>query len=113
MRIIIDASGTVLMYSEMAQPSPDVGQTAIDLSPDLEATFLKAIATAANGLTFDGQTFHAYSASAAAYPPAGNAASNALRVAPARLARSGQRLRRDADAEHAGLLAICPNHPDQ
>ena len=57
MRIIVDASGTVLMYSETGQPSPDVGQTAIDLSPDLEAAFVKAIATAPNGVTFDGQSF--------------------------------------------------------
>jgi hypothetical protein len=25
MRIIVDASGTVLMYSDMGQPTPDVG----------------------------------------------------------------------------------------
>ena len=57
MRIIVDASGTVLMYSDMGQPTPDVGQTAIDLSPDLAAACLKAIASVQEGLTFDGQTF--------------------------------------------------------
>src|SRR3984893_17305579 len=57
MRIVIDASGTVLMYSDTGQPAPDVGQTAIDLSPDLQASFVKAIATAPSGLTFDGQSF--------------------------------------------------------
>ena len=45
MRIIVDASSAVLMYSDMGQPTPGVGQTAIDLAPDLAATFLNAIAT--------------------------------------------------------------------
>jgi hypothetical protein len=44
-------------HSDTGQPSADAGQTAIDLAPDLEAIFLKAIATAPDGLTFDGQTF--------------------------------------------------------
>jgi hypothetical protein len=57
MRIIVDASGIVLMYSDTGEPTPDVGQTAIDLASDLEATFRKVIATAPDGLTFDGQTF--------------------------------------------------------
>jgi len=58
MRIIVDNTTTnVLMYSETGRPAPDVGQTAIDLAPDLEATFLKAIATAPDGLAFDGQSF--------------------------------------------------------
>jgi hypothetical protein len=53
MRIIVDASGTVLMYSDMDQPTPDVGQTAIDLA----TAFLKVIDTAPYGLTFDGENF--------------------------------------------------------
>jgi hypothetical protein len=58
MRIIVDnTTSDVLMYSAMGQPSADVGQTAIDLAPDLEAIFLEAIGTAFYGLTFDGQTF--------------------------------------------------------
>jgi hypothetical protein len=58
MRIIVDNTTTnVLMYSDTGQPAPDAGETAIDLAPDLAATFLKAIATAPNGLAFDGQTF--------------------------------------------------------
>src|SRR5260370_12737181 len=69
MRIIVDASGTVLMYSDMGQPTPDVGQTAINLAPDLEATFLKAIATAPDGLTFDGQTFAPIAAPVQPPPP--------------------------------------------
>jgi hypothetical protein len=69
MRIIVDASGTVLMYSDMGQPTPDVGQTAIDLAPDLEATFLKAIATAPDGVTFDGQTFTPIAAPVVPPPP--------------------------------------------
>jgi hypothetical protein len=57
MRIIVDASGTVLMYSDMDQPTPDVGQTAIDLASDLATAFLKVIDTAPYGLTFDGENF--------------------------------------------------------
>jgi hypothetical protein len=57
MRIIVDASGNVLMWSAVGQPTPDVGQTAVDLSPDQEASFVKACAAAPNGVTFDGQTF--------------------------------------------------------
>ena len=70
MRIIVDNTTTnVLMYSDTGQPTPDVGETAIDLAPDLEATFLKAIATAPDGLTFDGQTFTPIAAPVVPPPP--------------------------------------------
>jgi hypothetical protein len=70
MRIIVDDTTTnVLMYSDTGEPTPDVGQMAIDLAPDLEAIFLKAIATAPDGLTFDGQTFAPIAAPVQPPPP--------------------------------------------
>ena len=57
MRIIMDAARHVLMWSELGQPAPGDGQTAIDLTPDRAVAFLEACAIATNGLTFDGQTF--------------------------------------------------------
>jgi hypothetical protein len=57
MRIIVDASQNVLMWSELGQPMPDVGQTAVDLSTDQRTVFLRALAAAPNGLTLDGQAF--------------------------------------------------------
>jgi hypothetical protein len=69
MRIIVDGSGNVLMWSGTGEPAPDVGQTAIDLAPDLGATFLAAIATAPDGLTFDGQTFTRIAAPVVPPPP--------------------------------------------
>ena len=70
MRIIVDNTTTnVLMYSDTGQPSADAGQTAIDLAPDLEAAFRKAIATAQDGLTFDGQTFTPIAAPVQPPPP--------------------------------------------
>ena len=69
MRIIVDASGTVLMYSETGQPTPDVGQTAIDLTLDLATAFLKVCSSAAYGLTFDGQTFAPIAAPVQPPPP--------------------------------------------
>jgi hypothetical protein len=70
MRIIVDNTTTnVLMYSDTGEPTPDVGQTAIDLAPDLEPIFLAAIATAPDGLTFDGETFSPIAAPVVPPPP--------------------------------------------
>jgi hypothetical protein len=70
MRIIVDnTTSDVLMYSAMGQPSADVAQTAIDLAPDLAAAFLATIATAPDGLTFDGQTFTPIAAPVVPPPP--------------------------------------------
>jgi hypothetical protein len=69
MRIIVDASSTVLMYSDRGQPTASAGQTAIDLDPDLEAAFLKAIGTIPGGIAFDGQTFTPIAAPVVPPPP--------------------------------------------
>ena len=55
MKIVLDASGAVLMWSENGAPSVPEGCTLVELDDEQAATFAARPANA--GITFDGQAF--------------------------------------------------------
>lgn len=52
MRIIVDASGNVLMWSSDGLPSAGAGQTAMDLTPQQQTALVVLMAQPNGGLTF-------------------------------------------------------------
>lgn len=59
MKIILDAAGKILMYSENGDPASGSGQVSVFLKGDQVVAFKEAMKTSNDALVFDGSAFKA------------------------------------------------------